>query len=534
MAEEDAEKKKPGIIRRVLKYIGLGLLSLVLVAAVFFQAPWKVITLLVVVLLACTVLPKPGRKWFWISVGAVVIGLVVWVLLPDSDSGDWRLFTFDEEVAALEARRAIPDSENAAIIYNQLLDNYQEDACEPNFVDDDRYDITASEPWASEDHPEIAEWLKAQQGTIDGLLQACEIEECRFPIAADIWSLNGSMDRLPQMRSWARLLARAGNNDIGEGRIDAGLEKYMAVVQMAEHLHQQPTMVDLLVGVACEAIALKQFNRFVVTGNATEENLRFIQETLAKNKHTWSSDFTGILDCEKLMFKNLCAICYETNDKGKVRLTRDATAAMRAQVPQDAPQLTYWQKKLMRASTILLWFYMPSTPQKLGKIIDASYEKLYAMAEPAFHWEKEVKEIPPTSLFSTRFRFNYRCLIELLVAMTGKSYYGIHDLYTRCMVGRRSSRVIIALRRYKNEKGNWPESLDDVKGLAPAEIFVDPINNGCFVYKLADDGFTLYSKGKNNIDEGGLRNCKEGGTDDWQIWPRKSRRAEKADENNEG
>ena len=54
------------------------------------------------------------------------------------------------------------------------------------------------------------------------------------------------------------------------------------------------------------------------------------------------------------------------------------------------------------------------------------------------------------------------------------------------------------------------------------EIFVDPINNSSFVYKLTDDGFKLYSKGKNNIDENG--EFKRSGPDDWPIWPPPSKK----------
>jgi hypothetical protein len=68
---------------------------------------------------------------------------------------------------------------------------------------------------------------------------------------------------------------------------------------------------------------------------------------------------------------------------------------------------------------------------------------------------------------------------------------------------KRGSRIMVALRRYKNANGRWPEGLDDVRALASEEVFIDPVNNSAFVYKLTDDGFTLYSKGKNNIDEDG-------------------------------
>jgi hypothetical protein len=81
---------------------------------------------------------------------------------------------------------------------------------------------------------------------------------------------------------------------------------------------------------------------------------------------------------------------------------------------------------------------------------------------------------------------------------------------------------MVALKRYENEHGRWPESLYGIKDLVPAEILVDPINGGSFVYKLTEENFTLYSKGKNNIDEGGERS-RQSGADDWLIWPPKTR-----------
>ena len=154
---------------------------------------------------------------------------------------------------------------------------------------------------------------------------------------------------------------------------------------------------------------------------------------------------------------------------------------------------------------------MPSTPQKASEIIDAGYERLYAMAEPDFDWQKGTEK--PTKMF----RLNYRYLVEHLAGILKPAYRRIHDLYLRLMGDKRGSQIIIALRRYKNKYGRWPENLDDVKSLVPAEIFVDPINGDSFVYKLTEENFTLYSKGKNNIDNDGEY------IGDWRIWPKRKR-----------
>ena len=561
MAENKAEKKKPGIVRRIFKWFGLGLLVLLLIAALIFQAPWKVITLLLIILLACTILPRPARKWFWLSAAAVIIALIIWVFLPDDNEG-WRPYTFDKELAAIEAARSIPDSENAATIYNELLldDRKYEEPPEdeiiaelkekgeisvslddvnewlanrsystfyPEFWNEELEDLTRYEPWKSQEYPQVVVWLKERKYIIEKLLEASKLEKCRFPIAADPWSLGQSTKQLAPMRRWAMLLIRATNNDLGDERNNQAIEKNLAILQMAKHQYQHPMTVDLLVAMAIEAFATKQFNKFVVTSNATEEYLSVIEKALVEIEHDWGSDWPNILDIEKLHSKNtFCMLAYQINPKGKIRLSRGLTGVFKTQFPEDMPPPTYWHRKLTKACTILVWFFVPSTPQKAAKIIEESVEKYYAMADSDFDWKKESREFPITSLF--RFKFNYRFMVQSLANMLEEPYYKIHDLYLRTMAEQRGSQLIIALRRYKNKNGNWPESLEDIKSIAPEEVFVDPFNNGSFVYKLTDDSFKLYSKGKNNIDEDGKYRR---GRDDWPIWPGPGRSRKTQEEN---
>ena len=517
MAEEKEEKKKPGIVRRILKWIGLGLLTVLIILGLIFQAPWKVTVLLIVFLLACTLLPKQLRKWFWLSVGVIIIALIIWVFLPEDDT-DWRPYTFDDELAALEAKRAIPDEENAAIIYNQLLESHaDEDFNMPE-------DFPIREPWKSQDHPEIAEWLKQHQMTIQTLMEAAKIEKCRFPIAADSISLGQSMERLGLMRKWAYLLISVASSDIAEGRTKQALEKHNALLQIAGHAYQQVTLVEMMVGLAVEALALRQFDRFIVTGAATEEHLSAIEEALEEIKHDWSYDLPRILEGEKLIMKNFLGMFYEVNSKGKIRLIHDPTGLMRASFPEEMPPLTYWQRKLFKIATIWCWFFLPSTPQKAGKIIDESYEKYYAMAEPDFDWQKGPRK------FSPKFRLNFRYTTEFAAGLLEESYHRVHDIYLRLLTDKRGSRIIVALRRYKNKNGFWPVNLDDVKSMAPVEIFVDPTNGGDFVYEITEENFRLYSKGKNGIDEDGERD-EIAGADDWLIWPPRTGGCETEEEN---
>jgi hypothetical protein len=526
MAVQKDKNKKPGIY----KCSGLTLLAILIILALLFHATWKVIALLLIVLAACTILPRPYRKWFWLSVAAVVLVLIIWVFLPEDNEG-WRPYTFDEELAALEAKYAIPDSENAAKIYNQLLEDYNNAEFYGNLTEEVQRKLPIREPWSGQEHPELVDWIKSHESTITRLKEAAAIKRCHFNIAQPLDERR--MRKTGMVRRWAFLLITAANNDLAQGRTDQALEKLITTLEMGKHHSEQPLMTDMLMGIAIEAFAVGHLKSFIVYRDATEQRLDAIEQAIAYIKLDWSSDWLRVLEGEKLIAKNRFGEYYERDMTGRIRLSRDPKASIRKMMrdvlekfpmgpkpffPILWPNPNYWQRKLIKAKTILYWFYLPSNPKKGAEIIDSLYEKYYKRADADFNWKKEPEEISPG------FILNFSYLIERLVLDSPViTNYRLHDIYLRCTADNNVSRLIVTLRRYKNKHGRWPESLDSIKDRVPEEILVDPINGGSFVYKLTEENFTLYSKGKNNIDEAGERD-RQSGADDWLNWPTSSRK----------
>ena len=538
MAEEKAKQKKSERLKRVSKSIGLGLFTLLIIAALFLRAPWKVTTLLFVILLACTVLPRPARKWFWASVGLLVLVLVIWVFLPDDNEG-WRPYTFDKELAEIEARRAIPDSKNAATIYNQLLENYDLEATHrPNSLDWDTWKSTLTEFWSSQDQPTVSAWLQNHHSTIETLLQVARIEKCRFPIAGDFGQLKANPPgdfkeithfwwspphfRPTRMRELAELLVRSANNDIAEGRVDNAIEKYVAALKMGRHMRQQPELMDIIIGIKAESMSLEQINAFLVTKDISEQQLMLIKESIDLEAD-WNSEILKVLGREKMMLKSMvCATAYQTNPKGKIRLNRDPNSTLYRFDTKDRVS-DYEKLKQTKVMTIYCWFYVPSKPHETARMVDDIFEKYYyKMAKVDYEWENDIHE------FSWRsFRPNYKSFLELMSNILMPAYKSFHRNYFRSFAHKRACHVIIALREYKNKHGQWPESLELIRTLVPSQVLTDPINGGSFVYKLTDDGFRLYSKGPNNIDEDG--DFFDG--DDWPLWPSRRKLLDKENVN---
>ncbi|MHC4567736.1 MAG: hypothetical protein ACYTE3_18485 [Planctomycetota bacterium] len=83
----------------------------------------------------------------------------------------------------------------------------------------------------------------------------------------------------------------------------------------------------------------------------------------------------------------------------------------------------------------------------------------------------------------------------------------------RWQAERRATIVLIALRRHKERTGRWPESLEQIEPVLPAEVLIDPRSDTPFAYRLSDDGFEFCS---------GFTPSHP--ADYYKIWPYKTRK----------
>jgi hypothetical protein len=344
-----------------------------------------------------TISTKRSKKRLWIIFiffFALILGLLF-----------WRFFLYesvDEQLAAIEAARAIPDSENVAIIYNRLLKDYGEFPYNPDILTPAVYNATFSSLWSSKDYPELWTWIEEQQDFTDKLLQTLKYQKCRYPVTDFLRKPNLQLQKLSQMRRWASFLVIAANNDIAEGRIDKALEKYFCIIRMGKHLQQQPVVIEFLVGITVESLALFRMQFCITNSDLNEEHLQAIESILPQTGYESSEQWKNMVEVEKL--------------------------------------------------------YMKKTP-----LLDTLKEWIR-------NWQN------PSPVFDK-----------------------VNEIATRLLANRRGTEILIALRRFKNKTGNWPESLDEIKPFVSKEILINPQSNKPFVYQPNEYGFVLYGTGRNKI-----------------------------------
>jgi hypothetical protein len=194
-----------------------------------------------------------------------------------------------------------------------------------------------------------------------------------------------------------------------------------------------------------------------------------------------------------------CYIAYETNTKGKVRLNRDILSSDNYLLIKKLPPSTYFRRKFFKAKTILNWLNYPSSPEKVAEIIDESFNKYYSMIEPDYDWAKEPQQWDPYFIhnYISRTHCNFKSFIQSSINMSEGVYYKHHGWYLRNLALRRGSRLLVAIKKYHNQHGTWPETLDAIKSDVQAEALIDPVASNKFKYENHGERFSLFGESVN-------------------------------------
>jgi hypothetical protein len=466
-----------------------------------------------------------GRKRLEKLLSSVCVGTIIMIAIAGvlafsrpQDSGTWHPYRFDGELAAIEAKRAVPDTENAAPRYEAVF-RQTDERDEPNCLFTGTSRLRGEfqkQPWKSSDHPEASAWLDSRSQAIDTLLEIGRLEKCRWPVQAD----GSDKYTVPygNLRHCTLLLIAAANRDLGEGRTSDALTKCLCTLRIADHIRQQPSQVDCFTGFGCEGNGLQIIRDLLVQYNLSDEDIARIAAHLPPAADPWPEEWARLLEHEKLHYMNFLGRLYERDDQGHVRFaTRLALSAKDEQKRKDANNTDrlLWVRWLMT---------MPFDPHGVRSIADGYFTEVERLAT-AQHLPRMVRHEgharPSWSDFAKAWRNAYRWGAETFF-FNEHEYVEHRQRRTSYIAARRRTWLVLGLRRYRDAHGAWPQSLDTVSKYVPPEAFFDPTAEGPFVYAPDGDSFRLYSRDLNGIDEGGRRRYVKAlhkSEDDIPIWP---------------
>jgi hypothetical protein len=284
---------------------------------------------------------------------------------------------------------------------------------------------------------------------------------------------------------------------------------------MADHLHQQPSQLDSLTGYHYERDALEMVRHVLVQSSLAETDIARIAGHLLPAADPWPEEWERLSELEKLQYLNLLGRLYEMDEKEHVRFARTIVLS---------PGNEQEQRDPTRVPRVYWLMSMPRDPHAVRGIVDryfAKFDHRIGSSCPPQPTEHEQSSRASLNDFCKAVCNTYRWGLEMMF-FNERECLRHRQWCIPSFTARRGTWLVLGLRRYRDVHGVWPQALDAISQYVPAEALVDPTNGEAFVYATDGDGFRLYSKGPNRIDEGGrsgyVRASKKVEDDIW-IWP---------------
>ncbi len=309
---------------------------------------------------------------------------------------------------------------------------------------------------------------------------------------------------LAQLKDLARIGTWKARMDARDGRFAEAIDHCMVVARTGTHLQAQVSLIAQLLGAGTGAMARSELLRTVSVDGFPEGMSGNVQSQIAD---LYEGAYPSVsFEGERLMVLDSVQHTFTSGGFGGGHLipgqvTPFVTAAL--ELPEGR-RTTIFQR-------VVLW------PMDVGiSMIHARRDKTVAKIHETYNEVDERSKLSPCER-RARSIGDWRELADSisiyrygLVQMLLPNESRVSELPFRLRAEHEATLIVLALKRSRTEKGNYPSDLESLvrMGFLPS-VPSDPYSDGPLIYKRCDDDFVLYSVGPDFVDGGG-----RGGVDD--------------------
>jgi hypothetical protein len=307
------------------------------------------------------------------------------------------------------------------------------------------------------------------------------------------------MPNLNHLRQLAYLLQYSIYNEAFSGNTGTAINDCLTFCKFASHLQTKGLLIQQLVGVSFESLAVKTVTTVLEKSVLDTQQLARLQQELELTNQKPAALFD--LSGERVHFDNIMQRCFTDDGAGNGRLL--------------ARGLPLAASDLKSFSGRYLTFDLPdrkTTQQRIDSFF-CGCQQLLSVTPFERHVSTEPNMVPHSGI--------------ILLDIAGQADVKVAELGWRSYTMHNAAIVTLAAMRYKVDHGAFPADLNKlVKAGYLKELPMDPYSDKSLVYKKTSDDFILYSVGTNFKDDGGKVVYGEGGNpklysdeDDFVFWP---------------
>ncbi|MCA9114411.1 MAG: hypothetical protein KDA79_04950 [Planctomycetaceae bacterium] len=402
----------------------------------------------------------------------------------------------------------------------------------------EEYDQLDEGPWTAAEHPEGAKWLKSIEPQLDALVQGSRRPRLFVPTFSNPeWS---DPFVYSDYRSVARVLSGRAMFRLGNGDIEGAWSDLQAVHRVARLVGSGPRVLDPLVAGALESLALDG-DRIVLQSHLLSDALarRFLADMkqlsplpqmapvlnvgerywtldviqqLARQQQEQQLDWKGLIEAFGELTQSVTGVppvvLLRSADQMvsfSIETPRNQNSTPRRPVVAPVPDfvLIEWNEILIRLNRRIdrevaaLAEQDLKQQKKLTSTLSSDMKKTRRdTLELTESWTDETVGRPP------QFQRVMENLL-LIGLLQAESLPALASVERRDLARLEVTRLAFAAEVYQRDHSRYPETLDKLLPQYVAAVPVDPLSEQPLRYRQDIHGFTLYSVGRNERDDGG-------------------------------
>ena len=358
-------------------------------------------------------------------------------------------------------------------------------------------------PWTAKEFPLIAAWLKDNEIQLQMIAEATERSRYFSPLVnSDANPDGGVIDVLlpgiQKSRELARAFAARAMWELAEGsQVDAWRD-LITMHRLGRLVGQGPMLIEYLVGVAIESMAISNELRFLSETKPSAKMLALYRKQLDRLPPRASvadkldfAERSVFLDCTHRMARGQMSLNEIDGNDGDAFLQKLAEGLIAQAVDWDMilTSANKWYDRLVEVSRKPDYLERSREMKKFEKDVKTLVEKRRGtFAALALLGGSQAM----TQLISDT-------LISLLLPAVNQAV-GVEGRITQKF---RNLEVAFALAAWRGEHESFPDSLDVLAPKYIAEVPKDLFNGQPLKYERMADGYRFYSIGQNEKDEEG-------------------------------
>jgi hypothetical protein len=394
------------------------------------------------------------------------------------------------------ARAGRDENLNAAPFYQKAIDIYVDSGKElRNKLNSRLWPVRFAE-LSEKERSLLKEWVQSNSQALSQLELGTKKPYYWLQISSPDGTVMGiQMPQLYEIRELGRAITSRAKLTAAEGNIDKAVADIVTCYRFGLHMSSEPLLVEQLVGIAIRALALgntfKILNRTEM-GQASMKSLQRQIEQLSTDE-----SYIPEVRAEKFCILDIIQRMFTDDGKGDGRIHIESLKPMLTLQNWQAQSL----EKLQRRQTT-------ETAEKLYEYFDFIAQKSpWQWKNDQINPDQEIEKIMEGNAFVQEF-----C----------QPFVKFAERFARIRAETDALITTLALLRYKANKGQLPEKLDELVSTGYLKALpTDPFSGGPFVYKRIGDNFMLYSFGGDCDDDSGTRSNwgtgEKGG--DQVFWP---------------